>query len=97
MVGYADVLLQKDMMAANTEDRVAALKAELAKEEAKLPHEPLTIKFGNKRNVVVGGKALGQRFPVTLYAPSWLIVLEEADRIRQFIEDHRDELSWGND
>ena len=54
----------------------------------------LRIKPGNKQNVVVGGAALGQRFPVTLYAPSWLVVLDHADEIRQFIEDNRDELSW---
>ena len=55
------------------------------------------IKFGNKRNVVVGGKALKQRFPVTLYAPSWLALLDHADEIKQFIEDNRDELSWERD
>ena len=55
------------------------------------------IKFVNKRNVVVGGKALKQRFPVTLYAPSWLALLDHADEIKQFIEDNRDELSWERD
>lgn len=54
----------------------------------------LTIKFGNKRNVVVGGPALGQRFPVSLYAPSWLVLLDHADEIRKFIEDNREQLSW---
>jgi len=39
-------------------------------------------------------KALGQRFPVTLYAPSWLKVLDQADEIRQFIEDNKDNLEW---
>ena len=54
----------------------------------------LRIKPGNKRNVVVGGPALGQRFPVTLYAPSWLVIIDHIDEIKQFIEDNRDELSW---
>ena len=56
--------------------------------------DKLTIGFGNKGNVKVGGKALGQRFPVTLYAPSWLKVLDQADEIRQFIEDNKDQLTW---
>lgn len=58
----------------------------------------LNIKLGNKQNVVVGaGGGLGQRFPVTLYAPSWLILLDHKEEILAFIEEHRDELSWGND
>lgn len=54
----------------------------------------LRIKEGNKQNVVVGGPALGQRFPVTLYAPSWLVIIDHIDEIKQFIEDNHDELSW---
>jgi hypothetical protein len=77
--------------------------AEIAELEAKLAAlkgteaSKLNIKLGNKRNVVVGGKALGQRFPVTLYAPSWLVVLDHAEEIRAFIEAHRDELDWGRE
>jgi len=70
---------------------IARLKAELAKKN------DLNVKIGNKRNVVVGGPALGQRFPVTLYAPSWLVLLDHAEEIRAFIEAHSDELSWGNE
>ena len=69
--------------------RIAELEAELARYKSKL-----TIKMGNKQNVVVGGSALGQRFPMTLYAASWLTLLDHADDIRAFIEDHKDELSW---
>lgn len=56
----------------------------------------LNVKFGNKKNVVVGGPALGQRFPVTLYAQSWLELLkpENVAAILQFIEDNADELAW---
>jgi hypothetical protein len=59
----------------------------------------LNIKLGNKQNVVVGGEALGQRFPVTLYAPSWLVLLddENVQAIREFIEANRDKLSWGRE
>jgi hypothetical protein len=71
--------------------RIEELEAEL---ERLTIDQKLTIKIGNKNNVVVGGKALGQRFPVTLYAPSWLKVLDQADEIRQFIEDNRSKLTW---
>lgn len=76
----------------NDKDRIAELEKQL--QEA-VTVKPLNIKIGNKQNVVVGGPALGQRFPVTLYAPSWLVLLEQKDDILQFIEDHRDELTWG--
>lgn len=74
------------------EERIAELEAQLAqyRDDSKL-----TIKLGNKKNVVVGGKGLGQRFPVSLYAPSWLKLLDEADRIREFIECNREDLDWG--
>ena len=72
-------------------ERIAELEAQLA---ALKDDDKLTIGFGNKGNVKVGGKALGQRFPVTLYAPSWLKVLDQADEIRQFIEDNKDNLTW---
>ena len=80
------------------QQKIAELEAKLAalQEQQREPVEKpaMYIKFGNKRNVVVGGKALKQRFPVTLYAPSWLALLEHADEIKQFIEDNRDQLSW---
>jgi hypothetical protein len=69
---------------------VEELRAEIARLKGQQQEDKLTIGFGNK----VGGKALGQRFPVTLYAPSWLKVLDQADEIRQFIEDNRDALTW---
>jgi len=72
-------------------ERIAELEAQL---EALKDDDKLTIGFGNKGNVKVGGKALGQRFPVTLYAPSWLKVLDQADEIRQFIIDNKDNLTW---
>ena len=75
----------------NDKDRIAELERQL--QEA-VTVKPLNIKIGNKQNVVVGGPALGQRFPVTLYAPSWLVLLEQKDEILQFIEDNRNELTW---
>ncbi len=82
---------------ANTdwEKETRILKAKLAELE-KSPK--LNIKLGNKRNVVVGsGGGLGQRFPVSLYAPSWLVLLNpgNVERILEFIEKNKDQLSWG--
>jgi hypothetical protein len=74
--------------------RIAELEAELA--ALKGPVVGLTVKFGNKRNVVVGGKALGQRFPVTLYAQGWKALLqpENVKMILDFIEDNKEGLDW---
>ena len=72
--------------------------AELEKELAELKGSDMPIKFGNKRNVVVGGGGwLGQRFPVTLYAPSWRKMLkpENVQAILDFIDENEDELDWG--
>jgi len=76
---------------AELEAKLAALQSQQREAEEK---PSMYIKLGNKRNVVVGGKALKQRFPVTLYAPSWLALLEQADEIKEFIEANRDSLSW---
>lgn len=80
-------------------DRIAELERQLAEARREAGEkETLPIKIGNKQNVVVGsGGALGQRFPVTLYAPSWLILLREDNvaAIKAFIEEHKNELSWG--
>ena len=73
-------------------ERIAQLERELA--EARGESKQFYIKKGNKQNVVFGGKGLGQRFPVTLYAPSWLFLLDHAEEIREFIEENRDSLSW---
>lgn len=69
--------------------------AELEAELARIRQEkPLHIKIGNKQNVVVGGPGLRQRFPVTLYAPGWVALLEAAEDIKAFIEANREQLSW---
>ena len=55
------------------------------------------VKVGNKNNVVAGGEGfLGQRFPVTLYAPSWVWLLREEniEALVTFIEQNQDRLSW---
>lgn len=55
------------------------------------------VDFGTKQNVKVGGKGyLGQRFPVTLYGPSWLWLLREEniEKILTFLESNFDGISW---
>lgn len=76
----------------NDAQRIAELEAQLKEEKSK--STSLNIKIGNKENVVVGGPALGQRFPVSLYAQSWLVLLDNADEIRQFIRDNESKLTW---
>tara|TARA_Y100000034_G_scaffold136870_1_gene216544 strand:+ start:703 stop:960 length:258 start_codon:yes stop_codon:yes gene_type:complete len=73
------------------EQRIAELEAQVT--ELKSNKEDLTIKFGNKQNICVYN--LGQRFPVTLYAPGWLKLIENIDQVRDFIEENHTELSWG--
>jgi len=75
--------------------RIDALMAEM-NVEPRIPLVP--VKQGNKRNVVVGGQGyLGQRFPVSLYAPSWLWLLREEniETIITFLEENKEQLSWG--
>ena len=74
--------------------RIAELEAELA--ALKGPVVGLTIKVGQKGGVVVGGKALGQRYPVTLYAQGWKAILqpENVQMILDFIEANNDQLGW---
>jgi len=57
----------------------------------------IPVKIGTKNNVVVGGNQyLGQRFPVTLYGPSWLWLLREEniEAILDFLESNEDSISW---
>lgn len=59
--------------------------------------EEFPVDFGTKQNIKVGGKGyLGQRFPVTLYGPSWLWLLREEniEKIISFLEDQFDGISW---
>ena len=59
----------------------------------------IPVKQGNKNNVVTGSKGyLGQRYPVTLYAPSWLSLLRSGnvEAILDFIEANEADLSWGD-
>lgn len=60
-----------------------------------LKEGPMPMKCGTKENVVAGhSQWLGQRFPVTLYGPSWLWLLYNAEDILAFMEDNVDSISW---
>jgi len=72
-------------------ERIAELEAQLAESKAAVK-KAVTIKMGNKQNVCVYG--LGQRFPVTLYAPGWVLLQENMGRVMEFIEENKDQLSW---
>jgi hypothetical protein len=72
------------------------MKAELERlraenESLKKTKKPgvLTMKVSEKGGLSVYGMG---RFPVTLYKEQWLKLLTIADDIKQFIEDHDDEL-----
>lgn len=78
-------------------ERIQALEERYGLEA---PEGTMPVDFGTKRNVKVGGGGyLLQRFPVTLYGPSWLRFLREEniDKILTFLEDNEDMISWGKD
>lgn len=80
-------------------DLDARIEAIAARHGVELPETSIPVKQGNKSNVVTGGNGyLGQRFPVTLYAPSWLSMLRSGniEAIVDFIEANESNLSWGN-
>ena len=56
-----------------------------------MPNYNITAKLGDKRNVCLLG--LNSK-PVTLYAPQWLAILSISHDLIDFIEAHREELSW---
>lgn len=79
----------------NFNDRIDAL---MEKHNLDAPEGVMPVDFGTKQNVKVGGGGyLLQRFPVTLYGPSWLRFLREEniDAILTFLEENEDRISWG--
>jgi hypothetical protein len=76
-------------------------QADLLAELARLREENAALKAGKVRAITMKvGKAGGVslygmgRYPTTLFGSQWLKVLDLADEIRAFIEEHRSELSW---
>jgi hypothetical protein len=77
--GSADANVQAEL------EQLRAENARLKREES----SGLRLKVSGKGAVSVYG--LG-RFPVTLYQEQWLRLLDCADNIRGFIQEHRAEL-----
>lgn len=69
---------------------IERLKSEAAKLKQQMGRKH-TIKRSEKGAVSIYGFG---RFPVTMYAPSWLELLKMSKDIEQFIEENKDTLSW---
>jgi hypothetical protein len=75
-----------------TEPTYEELKAKLAAAEAKLQtrtRRSVDFKVSEKGGVSVYG--LG-RFPVTLYYEQWIRLLDQADQLREFLEENKPNL-----
>lgn len=66
-----------------------ALRAENAKLKKKVAQPGIQLKLSEKGCISV---YIGARFPVSLYREAWELILDHADEIREFIEDHKDKL-----
>jgi hypothetical protein len=80
------------------EQQLEALRAENAALKQKLTKSRssnLKLKVSEKRGVSLYG--INARFPATHYAPQWLKILDMGQDIRDFIEEHKGELSWEKD
>ncbi len=76
-------------------DELARLKAENELLKARMAEQAkakLRLKVSDKGAVQVLG--IGSKFGITHYAQNWLTLLDMGQEIREFIELHRDELSW---
>ena len=81
-------------MAEPSYEELKAKLAQLEKEvETKKRSGDLIFKVGEKGGVSVYG--LG-RFPVTLYYEQWIRLLDQADQIREFMEENKSRLKMKN-
>ncbi len=79
-----------EKVAETLEEELTRLRAEnTAFKEVKV----LDIRFGQKNNVCI--YQLGQRFPVTLYAPGWWKLRQNIQELEDFLRDNHAELDWG--
>jgi hypothetical protein len=74
-------------------DELKAKLAELEKQVQGRRRGALDFKVSEKGGVSVYG--LG-RFPVTLYYEQWIRLLEQADQIREFLEENKGNLKMKN-
>jgi hypothetical protein len=73
------------------EEKIAFLEAERdALKAAKAKTNAVKLKITDKGGVSFYGVG---RFPVTLYDSQWLVLLENAEKIREFLDTNRDSLS----
>lgn len=72
-----------------TYDELKAKVAELEKQAKGRGRGGLQYKVSEKGGVSVYG--LG-RFPVTLYYEQWIRLLEQADQIREFLDENKSQL-----
>jgi len=71
----------------------AELKAQL--DATSKGRQTVRLGIGEKGGVKV---QLGtRRFPVTLYPSEWLLILQHADELKDFIKDNSRKLSWKKD
>lgn len=76
----------------NDAERIKELEALLAAEQAKPKRTHLDIRVSAKQAVSIYG--INSRFPVTLYAAQWQRILDHADELKNFIEEHKTDLAW---
>ena len=74
-------------------DELKARVAELEKQTKSQGRSGLQYKVSEKGGVSVYG--LG-RFPVTLYYEQWIRLLDQADQIREFLEENKNQLKRKN-
>lgn len=71
---------------------IAELQAQLQAEREK--NKPtIELKVSEKGGVSV---YMGARYPITLYSNQWITLMENKDKMLQFIEDNKDKLSIRN-
>ncbi len=74
----------------DAQEELEALRAKVAKlEAAQKKQKDITMKVSEKGGLSVYG--LG-RFPVTLYKEQWVRLLDHSDAIREFLDEHDEEL-----
>lgn len=68
---------------------IADLQNQLQKEKDKNDKKTFKLKVTEKGGV---SAYLGGRFPVTQYFDGWMTILDNADEIRKFLEDNKDQI-----
>jgi hypothetical protein len=91
--GVLHDLIEEKTMSEPSYDELKAKIAELEKQAQGRGRGVLQYKVSEKGGVSVYG--LG-RFPVTLYYEQWIRLLDQADQIREFLEENKSQLKMKN-